>query len=76
MRRPTSAAVALLVAATAALSTPLVSVAGQSKKPVSSAAAAHPDLNGVWSYATATPLQRPKALAGKAVLTDREAADF
>src|SRR5712691_346545 len=36
----------------------------------------HPDFSGVWSYATATPLQRPKALAGKAVLTDAEAAAY
>ena len=36
----------------------------------------HPDLQGIWSFATATPLQRPKELAGKAVLTDQEAADF
>jgi hypothetical protein len=35
-----------------------------------------PDLSGVWSYATATPLQRPKELAGKAVLTDEEAAAY
>lgn len=35
-----------------------------------------PDLQGVWSFATATPLQRPKEFGGKAVLTDQEAADF
>ena len=31
-----------------------------------------PDLQGVWSYATTTPLQRPDALAGKTTLTERE----
>jgi hypothetical protein len=36
----------------------------------------HPDLQGIWSFATATPLQRPKQFAGKAVLTDQEAAEF
>jgi hypothetical protein len=31
-----------------------------------------PDLQGVWDYWTFTPLERPKELAGKAVLTDEE----
>src|SRR5262249_15509507 len=35
-----------------------------------------PDLQGVWSFATVTPLQRPSALAGKEVLGEEEAADF
>jgi hypothetical protein len=35
-----------------------------------------PDLQGVWNYATITPLERPAELAGKQVLTDKEAADF
>jgi len=34
----------------------------------------HPDLNGVWSFATLTPLERPAELAGKATLTPEEAA--
>lgn len=33
-----------------------------------------PDLQGVWSNNTATPLERPKALAGRAFLTDEEVA--
>ena len=36
----------------------------------------HPDLQGVWNYATVTPMQRPSAAAGKDVLTDAEAAEF
>jgi hypothetical protein len=36
----------------------------------------HPDLQGTWSFATLTPLERPSALAGKRVLTDEEAAEF
>ena len=32
-----------------------------------------PDLQGIWTNATITPLERPKALAGKAFLTDAEA---
>jgi hypothetical protein len=34
----------------------------------------HPDLQGVWGFATVTPLQRPKEFAEKAVLTPEEAA--
>jgi hypothetical protein len=34
----------------------------------------HPDLQGIWSFATITPLQRPDDLAGKQVLTDEETA--
>jgi hypothetical protein len=33
----------------------------------------HPDLTGIWTNATITPLERPAALAGKATLTDAEA---
>jgi hypothetical protein len=36
----------------------------------------HPDLQGVYSFATATPLERPAALADKTVLTREEAAEF
>jgi hypothetical protein len=35
-----------------------------------------PDLQGIWSYATLTPLERPVELAGKAFLTDAEARAF
>ena len=34
----------------------------------------HPDLQGVWTNATITPLERPVALAGKAILSESEAA--
>jgi hypothetical protein len=34
----------------------------------------HPDLQGIWTNATITPLERPAALAGKATLTDAQAA--
>ncbi len=33
-----------------------------------------PDLQGVWSYSTITPLERPRNLAEKQVLTEEEAA--
>jgi hypothetical protein len=35
-----------------------------------------PDLRGIYNYATATPLQRPDAVSGKAVLTPEEAEDL
>jgi hypothetical protein len=35
-----------------------------------------PDLQGFWSFATVTPFERPENLAGKAVLSDEEAAEF
>src|SRR5712664_3678717 len=35
-----------------------------------------PDLSGIWNYATMTPLERPRELAGKEVLTDAEAAAY
>jgi hypothetical protein len=35
-----------------------------------------PDLQGVWINATLTPFERPPALAGRATITDREAAEF
>ena len=36
----------------------------------------HPDLQGIWANNAATPLQRPEALAGRAVLTDEELANL
>src|SRR3984885_6009395 len=35
-----------------------------------------PDIQGVWSTATTTPLERPAEFAGKATLTAAEAADY
>jgi hypothetical protein len=35
-----------------------------------------PDLQGVWTNATLTPLERPAELVGKASLTPQEAADY
>ena len=35
-----------------------------------------PDIQGNWSFATITPLERPNNLAGKEFFTEQEAADF
>src|SRR5262245_8772372 len=36
----------------------------------------HPDLEGIWSFATLTPLERPAEFKDKAVLTEQEAQAF
>src|SRR5437660_133 len=36
----------------------------------------HPDLQGNWSFATITPFERPQAFADKAVLSDKEVAEY
>jgi hypothetical protein len=36
----------------------------------------HPDLQGVWSTATITPLERPAELAGKEYFTEAEIAEY
>lgn len=35
-----------------------------------------PDLQGVWNFATVTPLERPSELGGKDILSDEEAEEF
>jgi hypothetical protein len=35
-----------------------------------------PDLQGVWSFGTLTPLERPRSLGAKAFFTDEEAANY
>ena len=39
-------------------------------------ATGQPDLQGIWNYSTLTPVERPRELAGKAVFSEKEAADF
>jgi hypothetical protein len=52
-------------------------VAGQSKSATPRDPHGRPDLQGIWAYATVTPLERPDALAGKATFaTDEEVAEF
>jgi hypothetical protein len=36
----------------------------------------HPDLEGVWNFATLTPLERPERFAGRAYMAEAEAASF
>ena len=79
-----------MVVATAVVALAAVLVAGQSPAgaQTSTSAAAtsktatlrtpwgHLSLEGLWDFRTVTPLERPAELAGKAVLTAEEAAEF
>jgi len=66
-----------VTAACAVFAVSVAPIAGQSKSPVQRDPNGHPDLQGIWSYATVTPLERPDALAGKATFaSDDELAEF
>jgi hypothetical protein len=74
--------VAILAGVSVILWLPPVPVAGQAPKTKSTIVGEKwtaprtlwgaPDLQGVWSYSTTTPLQRPAALGEKAFLSDEE----
>jgi hypothetical protein len=49
-------------------------VSGQTAWSVPRLPGGNPDLEGVWNYGTATPLERSPQWAGKTVLTEQEAA--
>ena len=61
---------ALMSCSLIALALSTVSLEIQAQRPVAR------DLDGIWSYATMTPLERPRDLASKPVLTPAEAADY
>ena len=74
-RRLGVAAAVAGVSAIVALS--VAPVAGQAKSAIPRDPHGRPDLQGIWAYATVTPLERPTALAGKATFaTDEEVAEF
>jgi hypothetical protein len=70
-----SRAACLLVCAFALLASPH-SAAAQSRWTPARTPDGQPDLQGVWLSNTATPLERPKQLEGKARLTDEEVVEF
>jgi hypothetical protein len=64
------ACVALALTLSTAAQTPAASASR------ASTSSAPPDLQGTWYIGSATPLERPRELEGKAFLTAEEAADF
>ncbi|HWE51161.1 MAG TPA: hypothetical protein VG273_15320 [Bryobacteraceae bacterium] len=67
---------AVLLALAWAASTGSQAFAQKSGTPVPRNASGHPDLQGVWSSASLTPLERPAAYANREFLTEQEAADY
>jgi hypothetical protein len=68
---------AALAGAAAIVTLSVAPVAGQAKSAIPRDPQGRPDLQGIWSYATVTPLERPDALAGKATFnSDEELAEF
>jgi hypothetical protein len=57
----------------AAASVSAQSAAAPKTSATARAAERHPDLSGIWSYATRTPFERPAVFAGKATISDEEA---
>ena len=60
----------------------LVALAGAALAPAAAAQSelrtsdGYPDLQGLWNFSTATPMQRPDDLAGRETLTAEEAAEW
>ena len=50
--------------------------AGVDTRPPPRTAWGEPDLRGIWDFRTITPLERPSELAGKQVLTEKEADEL
>src|SRR5215472_5073376 len=71
MSRVALVGVVLLIALVA-----VVPVAGQKKWTLAHTPDGQPDLQGVWGFATITPLERPADLAGKQFFTEKEAVDY
>ena len=70
------ALVGLLAATIVAFVAPTSGQGTAAKKPVPRLPFGQPDLQGVWSFAMLTPLERPDELKGKEVLTEKEAVEY
>jgi len=61
----------VVVLALGSLSSPGIGAQGNHRTPDG-----HPDLQGTWLNNTATPLERPRELNGRAAFTESEAAEY
>jgi len=69
-------ALAVPAAAIALLAVPAAAQTAKSKSSAVPRIDGHPDLSGIWTNATVTPMERPAQFAGKPTLTDAEAEVF
>jgi hypothetical protein len=70
------AVVAALAIPAAVTADRAAAAAAASKKPAPSTAWGDPDLTGIWTGSTITPLERPSEFAGKEFLSEQEAVDL
>jgi hypothetical protein len=67
---------AAIAAAPLAMAQAPAKTAAKAPAKMSRTADGHPDLQGIWTNVTLTPLERPEDLAGKATLTEAEAKAY